>query len=124
MWSSFLGRIPQLPSAIIGINKPNNFPNIESELWQPYSSRTTPDQPPQPCRVQAIATRYCEISEILGDILCMFFLPRERVTPNKLSDLYSRLKTWRGQLPEDMDVESKAYMDVKGKALPSVLGLQ
>lgn len=116
MWSSFLGRIPQLPSAIIGINKPENIPNIESELWQPYSSRTSPGQPPQPCRVQAIATCYCEISEILGDILCMFFLPREQVTPIKLSNLYSRLKTWRGQLPEDMDVESKA--------LPSILGLQ
>lgn len=116
MWSSFLGRIPQLPSAIIGINKPNIFPPIESEPWQPYSSRTIPDEPPQPCRVQAIASRFCEVSEILGDILSMFFLPKKRVTLNKLNDMYSRLKKWRAQLPVDMDAKSKA--------LPAVLGLQ
>lgn len=116
MWSSFLGRIPQLPSAIIGIDKPNVFAPIESEPWQPYSNRAVSDEHPQPCRVQAVASRFCEVSEILGDVLSMFFAPKERVTLARLNLQYSRLKTWRGKLPADMEAKSKA--------LPSVLGLQ
>lgn len=116
MWSSFLGRVPHLTSSIIGVEKPNIFPPFESGPWPPCGSHTASNEPPQPCRVQAIASRFSEVSEILGDILSMFFAPREPVTLIKLNDLYSRLKKWRAQLPADMDAKSKA--------LPSVLGLQ
>lgn len=104
-------RIPQLPSSSIGVDKPAIFPTIENESWQPIS-----DEPPQPYRVQEIATRFCEVSEILGDILSLLFSPRERMTLSKLNTLYSRLGGWRARLPEDTET--------KNKALPSVLGLQ
>lgn len=116
MWSVYLGRVPQLPSTIVGISKPNIFPPIESEPWQPYSDHGVSYGAPQPCRIQAVAIHLAEVSEMLGDVLTLLYAPKERVTLQILNTMYSRLKEWRAQLPEDMWP--------KPTSLPSVLLLQ
>jgi hypothetical protein len=116
MWSIFLGRVPQLPSTIVGISKPNILAPIESEPWQPYSDHGVPYGAQQPCRIQSVAVYFAEVSEILGDVLTLLYAPKERVTLQILNATYSRLKDWKKQLPEDMAPKSGS--------LPSILLLQ
>jgi len=116
MWSVFLGRVPQLPSTIVGISKPNVFPPIESELWQPYTDHGVSHGTPQSGRVQRVAIYFAEVSEILGDVLTLLYSPKQRVTLQILNATYSRLKEWKAQLPEDMAPKSTS--------LPSMLLLQ
>ncbi|RPB05323.1 hypothetical protein L873DRAFT_1758261 [Choiromyces venosus 120613-1] len=108
MWSMFLGRIPQLPSTIVGVSKPSVFPPIESELWQPYTDHGVPHGTPQSGRVQGVAIYFAEVSEILGDVLTLLYSPKERVTLQILNATYSRLKDWKAQLPEDMAPKSSS----------------
>ena len=104
------GRIPQLPSGIIGVPKPCIIEQIESEPW------ISPDSTSRPCHIMEVFTQYVELSEILGDALVLLHSPKQQFDTMMLAELYSRLKQWREKIPK--------YMDPQEDTVPATYVLQ
>jgi hypothetical protein len=125
-----MGRMPQLPSAMVTVPKPEVFPNEDSDNWVPYTDEGMNIANSQPSRIRAISIHISYLCEISNDILFIFYNP----TPNqdlkpptvkcfsksnlgsdfkKLSELFTRLENWRKDLPLELDA--------KDNSLPSAL---
>ncbi|RMZ87408.1 hypothetical protein DV736_g5360, partial [Chaetothyriales sp. CBS 134916] len=122
-WSNYLGRQPQIQMANVTIRKPEVFPTEDSEMWSPYTDSGIIQANAQPARTRAIAIQISKLAEISGDLLTSFYNPQMLDKPlnrqaelKKLSDIHTRLESWKKDLPMEMEV--------KDSQLPQVLVMQ
>lgn len=99
------------------------FPVEDADTWFPYMDAGLGQAHSQPSRTRAIALQISALCEISGDLLLYFYNPTHLEKPmgrqaelNRLSDLHTRLETWRKNLPK--------AMETKEGQLPNVLVMQ
>ncbi|KAA8910686.1 fungal-specific transcription factor domain-containing protein [Sphaerosporella brunnea] len=109
LWSMHFGRIPQLPSSVVGIPKPSVIQQLEAEPW------ISPDRTSRSGHIMEIAIQYAELSEVLGHALAALHSPKQQFDVAKLHDFYSKLRGWRRRIPK--------YMDPQEDAVPAVFVL-
>lgn len=109
-WSNYLGRLPQLPCSAITVPKFDVFPDEDSSSWAPYTDSGFMSARSQPARTRAVALQISVLCEISNDLMRHFYNPsdmdksRGRQTELKmLSDIHTRLETWRRNLPAEME---------------------
>lgn len=119
-WSNYLGRQPQLQLSNSTVKKPDVFPTEDSERWSPYTDSGIVQANAQPARTRTVALQLSKLAEISGDLLASFYHPNLADKPinkqnelKKLSDIHTRLETWKKELP--------AELDVRDAQLPQVL---
>lgn len=122
-WSNYLGRQPQLPLSSIAVGKFEVFPDEDAGNWSPYTDVGLVTGHSQPSRTRAIALQISALCEISGDLLRYFYNPTHVEKPmgrqeatKKLSELHTRLDSWRRDLPKEMEP--------KEGQLPNVLVMQ
>lgn len=137
-----MGRMPQLPSSMVTVPKPDVFPSEDSDSWHPYTDTgLTISNTPQPSRIRAVSLRITMLCEISNDILLSFYNPTPGSSTaggvttadasatiakilqqgknsaagefKKLGELFTRLEEWRKKLPPELEA--------KEGSLPSVL---
>lgn len=109
-WSNYLGRQPQLTTAENTIPKPGIFPHEEADTWVPYTDSGRIEIHAQPARTRAVALQISLLCEISSDLIISFYHPIKSEKPSgkqaelkKLSDIHTRLETWRKNLPKEME---------------------
>ncbi|KAG0135529.1 putative nitrogen assimilation transcription factor nirA [Tuber indicum] len=137
-WSNYMGRMPQLPSSMVTVPKPDVFPSEDSDNWLPYTDSGVSTINPQPSRIRAVSLRISMLCEISNDVLLSFYdsapgsnsgvVEFAATTINriqqagkngvqaefkKLGELFARLEDWRKKLPTELEA--------KEGSLPSVL---
>ncbi|PUU80813.1 fungal-specific transcription factor domain-domain-containing protein [Tuber borchii] len=138
-WSNYMGRMPQLPSSMVTVPKPDVFPSEDSDNWLPYTDSGVSTINPQPSRIRAVSLRISMLCEISNDVLLSFYdstpgsntsgvVEFAATTINriqqagkngvqaefkKLGELFARLEDWRKKLPSELEA--------KEGSLPSVL---
>jgi hypothetical protein len=122
-WSNYLGRLPQLPTSNITVPKYDVFPDEDSDIWSPYTDTGLSQMHSQPSRTRAIALQISKLCEISSDLLIFFYHPHaleksmgKSAELKKLSELHTRLETWRRELPKEFEP--------KDGQLPNVLLMQ
>lgn len=122
-WSNYLGRLPQLPTSGITVPKFDVFPDEESASWQPYTDSGFMQARAQPARTRAVALQISSLCEISNDLLRFFYNPSDmdkqrgkQAELKMLSEIHTRLESWRRDLP--------AEMEPKEGCLSSVLTMQ
>lgn len=135
-----MGRMPQLPSSMVTVPKPDVFPSEDSDNWHPYTDAGHSTINPQPSRIRAVSLRITMLCEISNDILLSFYNPTPGTSTagattadasatiakvlqqgknsaagefKKLGELFTRLEEWRKKLPPELEA--------KEGSLPSVL---
>jgi hypothetical protein len=109
-WSNYLGRLPQLPSSAITVPKFDVFPDEDSASWAPYTDSGFMSARSQPARTRAVALQISVLCEISNDLLRHFYNPSDmdrsrgrQAELKMLSDIHTRLETWRRNLPAEME---------------------
>ena len=122
-WSSYLGRIPQLPVSNITAPKYDVFPDEEADIWSPYTDSGIGEKYSQPSRTRTVALQISKLCEISSDLLNYFYHPQHLEKSvgksqelKMLSSLQTRLETWRNELPKELEA--------KEGQLPNVLLMQ
>ena len=111
----------QLPN--ISVGKPDVFGSEDSQIWSPYTDSGISHVHAQPARTRAVALQISKLAEISSDLLLSFYHHSQIEKPigkqaelKKLSDLHTRLETWKKDLPPEMEA--------KDGQLPQVLLMQ
>lgn len=119
-WSNYLGRLPQLPVSNITVPKYDVFPDEDSDIWSPYTDNGLSQLHSQASRTRAIALQITGLCEISSDLIIFFYHPDKSVGRaqelKRLSELQTRLETWRRELPKELEP--------KEGQLPNVLIMQ
>jgi len=122
-WSSYLGRLPQLPTSLITVPKFVVFPDEESASWVPYTDSGFMQARAQPARTRAVALQISALCEISSDLMRFFYNPSDMDKPRgkqaelkMLSEVHTRLESWRRDLP--------AELEPKEGCLSSILTMQ
>jgi hypothetical protein len=122
-WSSYLGRLPQLPVSNITVPKYDVFPDEEADIWSPYTDNGVGQLYSQPSRTRTVALHISKLCEISSDLLNFFYNPTHLDRPvgksqelKMLSSLQTRLEAWRRELPKELEA--------KEGQLPNVLLMQ
>ena len=122
-WSNYLGRIPLLQISNVSVGKPEVFGSEDSQTWFPYTDSGVAHVHAQPARTRAVALQISKLAEISSDLLLSFYHHLQIEKPigkqaelKKLSDLHTRLETWKKELPPEMEP--------KEGQLPQVLLMQ
>ena len=117
-WSYSIGRISQLPRTAINLELPNVLDQLDTKLWTPYTDLTVGGIPDadQAGYTHALLYQFSVLSEIVNDIVCMFYAPRDRFTSKKLLDFNSQYTKWFNNLPQ--------YLWLQEVTIPHVLMLQ
>jgi len=112
-WSNYLGRLPQLPLNIITCPKIDVFPDEDSTNWAPCTDSGFSSVHLQPSRTRAVALQISSLCEISSDLIKFFYNPGEtsdlakpkgkQAELKKLSEIHSRLESWRRDLPKEME---------------------
>ncbi|CAD0088732.1 unnamed protein product [Aureobasidium vineae] len=109
-WSNYLGRLPQLPSSAITVPKFDVFPDEDSASWAPYTDSGFMSARSQPARTRAVALQISVLCEISNDLMRHFYNPSDmdksrgrQAELKMLSDIHTRLETWRRNLPAEME---------------------
>ena len=112
-WSNYLGRLPQLPSNLITCPKFDVFPDEDSSNWAPCTDSGFSTAHLQPSRTRAVALQISSLCEISSDLIKFFYNPGEtsdlakpkgkQAELKKLSEIHSRLESWRRDLPKEME---------------------
>ena len=95
----------------------------EADIWSPYIDSGICQAHSQPSRTRAVALRISALCEISCDLLSHFYNPTLLEKPlgkeaelKRLSELHTRLETWRKTLPKEMEP--------KEGQLPNILVMQ
>ena len=122
-WSSYLGRLPQLPVANITVPKYDVFPDEEADIWSPYTDKGAGQMHSQPSRTRTVALQISRLCEISSDLLNFFYHPQHLEKSvgksqelKMLSSLQTRLEAWRKDLPKELEA--------RDGQLPNVLLMQ
>ena len=109
-WSNYLGRLPQIPTAIVTVPKFEVFPDEDAAQWSPYTDSGFSQAHAQPARTRAVALQISKLCEISNDLMKYFYNPidmektRGKSTELKLlSEIHTRLEAWRRELPKEME---------------------
>ena len=109
-WSNYLGRLPQLPISMVTVPRVEVFTDEDATQWSPYSDSGFTQAHAQPARTRAVALQITTLCEISDDLMRHFYNPidMERTKGKaaelkKLSDMHTRLETWRRELPKEME---------------------
>ncbi|KAG9688554.1 hypothetical protein KCU95_g8250, partial [Aureobasidium melanogenum] len=109
-WSNYLGRLPQLPSSAITVPKFDVFPDEDSACWAPYTDSGFMSARSQPARTRAVALQISVLCEISNDLMRHFYNPSDmdksrgrQAELKMLSDIHTRLESWRRNLPAEME---------------------
>ncbi|KAJ5939168.1 Transcription factor [Penicillium verhagenii] len=109
-WSNYLGRQPQLSSSNTNVPKFDVLPREETETWLPYTDSGVNEEHAQPSRIRAIALEISKLCEISNDLLRYFYHPSDleksqskQSELKKLSDVHTRLETWKKELPREFE---------------------
>jgi hypothetical protein len=109
-WSNYLGRLPQLPSSIVATSKFDVFPDEDSSQWSPYTDSGFTQAHAQPARTRAVALEIAKLCEISNDLMKHFYNPIDMEKTKgkaaelrKLSDIHTRLESWRRDLPKEFE---------------------
>lgn len=122
-WSSYLGRLPQLPVSNITAPKYDVFPDEDANIWSPYTDNGIGQRHSQPSRTRTVALQISRLCEISSDLLNFFYHPQhlgksvgKSQELKMLSLLQTRLESWRKELPKELEA--------KDGQLPNVLLMQ
>jgi hypothetical protein len=122
-WSSYLGRLPQLPASNITVPKFDVFPDEEADIWSSYTDNGVGQMYAQPSRTRTVALQILKLCEINSDLLNFFYHPQNLEKPvgksqelKKLGALQTRLEAWRRELPKELEA--------KDGQLPNVILMQ
>lgn len=109
-WSNYLGRLPQLPKSIVTTSKFEVFPEEEAAEWSPYTDSGFTVAHSQPARTRAVALSISKLCEISNDLMQNFYNPTDmdkvkgkQSELKKLSDIHTRLESWRRELPRELE---------------------
>lgn len=109
-WSNYLGRLPQLPRSMVTVPKPEVFPDEDSTNWSPYTDSGFTQAHAQPARTRAVALQISKLCEISNDLMQYFYNPSDMTKSKgkqaelkKLSELHTRLESWRRELPKELE---------------------
>ncbi|KAK5160788.1 Nitrogen assimilation transcription factor nit-4 [Recurvomyces mirabilis] len=109
-WSNYLGRLPQLQSSMITVPKVEVFPDEDAATWSPYTDSGFTTANAQPARTRAVALQITKLCEISNDLMRNFYDPAEMERTKgkgaelkKLSDIHTRLESWRRELPNEFE---------------------
>ncbi|KAL8814809.1 MAG: hypothetical protein Q9223_006000 [Gallowayella weberi] len=94
----------------VAVPKFDVFPMEDSETWSQYSDAGVGQAHSQPARTRAIALQISSLCEISADLLTYFYHPTNLEKPlgkqaelKKLSELHTRLESWRKKLPKELE---------------------
>ncbi|KAK5117418.1 Nitrogen assimilation transcription factor nit-4 [Meristemomyces frigidus] len=109
-WSNYLGRLPQLQSSTITVPKVEVFPDEDAAQWCPYTDSGFAQANAQPARTRAVALQITKLCEISNDLMRHFYDPTDMEKTKgkaaelkKLSDIHTRLESWRRELPKEFE---------------------
>ena len=109
-WSNYLGRLPQLATSNVTVQKYDVFPDEDSDIWSPYTDTGVSQLHSQPSRTRAVALQISALCEISSDLLIFFYHPQsleksmgKSAELKKLSELHTRLEAWRRDLPKEFE---------------------
>lgn len=109
-WSNYLGRLPQLPTSIVTVPKVEVFLDEDSAQWSPYTDSGFTSAHAQPSRTRAVALQITKLCEISNDLMKNFYNPSDMEKTKgkaaelkKLSDIHTRLESWRRELPKELE---------------------
>lgn len=120
-WCVCVGRISSLPRAAIRLEKPGLMQHMELRPWKPHGLASWDGMREElflPSHKYSILVQHSLLSEILNDILHMFYAPRDRITSRKLQHYHEKLQTWFKNLPETL------HINENGPTTPQVYCLQ
>jgi hypothetical protein len=120
-WSIAIGRISSLPRTAIRLEKPTLIAKLENTPWKPYGTPTYDrgsSELAQPSMKYSVLL-YCSIlSEIVDDIIHLFYAPRDRITSRKLQLYHEKLSQWYTDLPPNLLIRENE------PTLPQIITLQ
>ncbi|KAK4544368.1 Nitrogen assimilation transcription factor nit-4 [Oleoguttula mirabilis] len=109
-WSNYLGRLPQLPTSIITVPKVEVFLDEDAAQWTPYTDSGFTQAHAQPARTRTVALQITKLCEISNDLMKHFYNPTDMERTKgkaaelkKLSDIHTRLESWRRDLPKELE---------------------
>jgi len=120
-WSICVGRISALPRNAIRLEKPCLQDHLEGKVWRPYGDPNLDGLAPglEQASLKYTTLLYTStLSEIVDDVLHMFYAPRDRVTSRKLLQHHEKFQNWYKSLPDVLRIRES------GPTLPQVLSLQ
>ena len=99
-----LGRISQIPSSAINLERLCILEQLEQQPWKPYTDYGVVNIPGagQAGYTYMLSHQTALLTEIVNDALHMFYAPRERLTSRKLLDFYKRYTKWYKNLPRGL----------------------
>jgi hypothetical protein len=103
-----IGRVSQLPRAAIGIDKPKDVDTLDT--WVLYTDKCLDgvDVPFWQCSRNQFLLRLSNLSEVVSDMVHMFYAPRERLNSRKFLDKYHRYQSWYKGLPDVLRLDDAA----------------
>lgn len=120
-WSICVGRISALPRNAIRLEKPCLRDHLEGKVWRPYGDANLDGVSPglEQASLKYTTLLYVStLSEIVDDVVHMFYAPRDRITSRKLLQHHEKFQTWYKNLPDVLRIRET------GPTLPQVLSLQ
>lgn len=79
-------------------------------MWSPYTDAGVGQEHTQPSRIRAVALQISKLCEISNDLLRFFYHPSDleksqskQSELKKLSDVHTRLETWKKELPREFE---------------------
>ncbi|KIW05354.1 uncharacterized protein PV09_03870 [Verruconis gallopava] len=111
-WSICSGRVAMLPRAAIEIEKPKRTAHVTE--WQLYDDehRNAESKVLYSCCEDEMLYQQSSLTEILSELLVIYYAPRERLSSRKILDMYSRFQTWHKRLPSSMRLSEKSPPNV------------
>lgn len=101
-----------LPRAAIDIEKPNEKKAVSQ--WHLYTDEQR-DATPATARFSYehdALYQQSSLTELLSEMLVMFYAPRERLSSRRVLDLYARLQTWHKKLPDTLRLTDQSAPNV------------
>jgi hypothetical protein len=109
-WSNYMGRLPQIPTSHATVSLFDVFPDEDSAPWRPYTDSGFTQAYTQPARTRAVALEMIKLCQISNDLMKNFYDPADMDKAKgkaselkKLSDIHTRLESWRRELPKELE---------------------
>ncbi|QDS76501.1 hypothetical protein FKW77_005513 [Venturia effusa] len=102
-WSVCIGRVSQLPREALAIDSPKDMHS--NNTWQIINDETRYEQRSRlRCDDAQLLHCFVKLSEIVGDLITMFFAPppRSRMTSGRVRSFYQQLRRWYNNLPASL----------------------
>ena len=101
-----------LPRAAIEIKKPDESSTVSQ--WHAYTdeSRDLTAATSRRNYEQDFLYQQSSLTELLSEMLVIFYAPRERLSSRRVLDLYAKLQTWHKKLPEGLHLTDQSAPNV------------